>query len=77
VGLPQKVVEVSLTNGVLHVRFEHPETAESDAEPLPTATHAYLSRDERMGKVTALEILDIDRLLAELEEGSAAAQQRG
>jgi len=74
VGLPRKVVEVSLTGGVLHIRFEYPETAEPDVEPLPTAAPAYLFRDEKTGRITALEILDVDELLAELEEGSAAAQ---
>jgi len=68
VELPRKVVEASLTNGVLHIRFEYPETAESDVEPLPTATPAYLFRDEKTGRITALEILDVDELLAELEE---------
>jgi len=72
VELPRKVVEVSLTGGVLHVRFEHPETAESDVEPLPTATPAYLFRDEKTGRITALEVLDVDGLLAELEESAAA-----
>jgi len=74
VELPRKVVEVSLTGGVLHIRFEHPETLESDVEPLPTATPAYLFRDEKTGRITALEVLDVDELLAELEKGSAAAQ---
>jgi len=69
VELPRKVVEVSLANGVLHIRFEYPETAESDVEPLPTATPAYLFRDERTGRITALEILDADGLLAEIEGG--------
>jgi len=75
VELPRKVVEVSLTGGVLHVRFEYPETTESDVEPLPTATPAYLFRDEKTGRITALEILDADGLLAELGEGSTAAQR--
>jgi len=75
VKLPRKVVEVSLTGEVLHVRFEHSETAELDVEPLLTATPAYLFRDERMGRITVLEILDVDGLLAELEDGSAVAQR--
>jgi len=72
--LPRKVVEVSLTNGVLHIRFEYPETTESDVEPLPTSTPAYLFRDEKTGRITALEILDVDGLLAELGERSATTQ---
>jgi len=75
VELPWKVVEVSLTGGVLYVRFEYPETAESDVEPLPTATPAYLFRDEKTGRITALEVLDVDELLAELEKGSASVQR--
>jgi len=50
VKLPRKVVEVSLTGGVLHVRFEHLETSESDVEPLPTSTPAFLFRDEKTGE---------------------------
>jgi len=46
VELPRKVVEVSLTGGVLHIRFKYPETIESDVEPLPTATHIPIQRRE-------------------------------
>lgn len=66
VKLPRKVVEISLTEGVLHIRFEHPETVETDVEPLPTETPVYLFRDEKTGRVTALEILDVKQLLEEL-----------
>ena len=58
VRLPRRVINVSLIEGVLHVRFEYPETVESNVEPLPTETPVYLFRDEGTGRVTALEVLN-------------------
>jgi len=66
IKLPRRVVEISLAEGVLHIRFEHPEKSESDVEPLPTETPAYLYRDDETGRITAMEIIDVDQMLAEL-----------
>ncbi len=64
--LPSKVIEISLSDGVLHIRFEHPEGSETEVEPLPTRTPIYLFRDDKTGRVTALEIVDVDGILKEL-----------
>jgi len=71
--LSRKVVEVSLTNGVLCVRFEHLETAETGVEPPLAATPAHLFRDEKTRRNTAVKALELDEPLAEL--GVSAAQQ--
>ena len=66
VRLPRKVIEASLAEGVLHIRFSHPKTREVDVEPLPLKTPVFIFRDEETGEITALETLDIDQLLREL-----------
>lgn len=66
IKLPRRVVSVSLAEGVLHVRFAYPKTMETDVEPLPLKTPAFLFRDEETGEITALEIIDIEEALAEL-----------
>jgi len=67
VKLPRKVIEVSLAEGVLHIRFNHPKTREVDVEPSPLKTPVFIFRDEGTGEITALEILDVDQLLRELD----------
>lgn len=62
VKLPSRVVEVSLlpSEGVLHVRFAEPKRLEL-GEPLHPLVHIY--RDEDTNEVTAIEIIDLERLL--------------
>jgi len=67
VKLPRRIVSVSLNRGVLYIRFTYPRTGESDVEPLPLKIPTFLFRDEETGEVTALEIMDIDEVLKELE----------
>ncbi|PNV78632.1 MAG: hypothetical protein C0200_00055 [Thermoproteota archaeon] len=66
IKLPTTVIEVSLAEGVLHIRFSHPKTREADVEPLPLKTPAFIFRDEETGEITALEILDLGEALREL-----------
>ena len=64
--LPKKVVSISLSENVLHIRFAHPQTRETDVEPLPLKTPIFLFRDEKTREVTAIEIINIDEALKEL-----------
>ena len=66
IRLPKKIIEVSLSEGVLHIRFAYPKTRETEGEPLPLEAPAVLFRDEETGEITALEIVDIDDALEEL-----------
>ena len=68
VKLPRRLVGVSLADGVLHIRFTHPRAREATVEPLPLKTPVFLFRDEEAGEPTALEILDLDQLLEELQQ---------
>jgi len=67
---PKKVVGLTLSNNVLHIRFAYPMTRETEAEPLPLRTPAILFRDEETGEVTALEVVDVEEALKELKESS-------
>ena len=64
--LPKKVVSISLSENTLHIRFTHPKTIETDVEPLPLKTPIFLFRDEKTKEITALEIINIDEALREL-----------
>jgi hypothetical protein len=64
---PKEVVEASLVRNVLHVRFSYPRGAEVEVEPLDLKTPVFLFRDCETGDVTALEVLDVDELLKELD----------
>lgn len=66
VKLPRRVIDVSLVDGVLHIRFNYPKTRETDVEPFPLKTPTFLFKDEETGEITALETVDIDTLLTEL-----------
>jgi hypothetical protein len=49
------------------VRFSYPRGAEVEVEPLDLKTPVFLFRDCETGDVTALEVLDVDELLKELD----------
>ena len=66
VRLPGNFIDISLADGVLHVRFAKPEGAEVNVEDLPLETPTFIFRDST-GKVTALECIDYDELLEELK----------
>ena len=66
IELPDKVIEVSLVRGVLHMRFDYPKGPETDVEPLPFKTPVFLFRDEKTDKITALEIVGVEELLEEI-----------
>ncbi|MGC8578243.1 MAG: hypothetical protein ACP5M7_09680 [Thermoproteota archaeon] len=59
--LPKEVIEASIVprEGVLHVRFKEPKEAEL-GEPLHPRIHLY--RDKDTGEITALEIIDPEKL---------------
>jgi hypothetical protein len=59
--LPKEVIETSIVpgEGVLHVRFKEPKEAEL-GEPLHPRIHLY--RDKDTGEITALEIIDPEKL---------------
>ncbi len=65
--LPEEVIEISLVRNVLHVRFSYPKGAEVEVEPLQLKTPVFLFRDCETGEVTAIEVLDVDELLKELD----------
>ena len=69
--LPQKVVSISLSENILHIRFTHPQTRETDVEPLPLKTPTFLFKDEKTGEITAIEIINIDEALKELNINSS------
>jgi hypothetical protein len=60
IRLPRRIIEVSLVPGenVLHIRFEEPE----EGEPIHPLVHLY--RDRRTGRITAVEVIGLDELLA-------------
>jgi hypothetical protein len=66
VRLPDNFIDISLADGVLHIRFAKPEGAEVNVEDLPFKTPTCIFRDST-GKITALECIDYERLLEELE----------
>jgi len=63
---PKKVVSVSLSENILHIRFTHPQTRETEVEPLPLKTPTFLFKDEKTREITAIEIINIDEALKEL-----------
>jgi len=65
--LPKKVVSISLSENILHIRFANPKTRETEVEPLPLTTPAFLFKDEKTGEITAIEIINIDEALKELK----------
>jgi hypothetical protein len=66
VRLPGSFIDISLADGVLHVRFAKPEGAEVNVEDLPLKTPTFIFRDATE-KITALECIDYEGLLEELE----------
>ncbi len=74
VKLPQRVVEVSLAEkySLLHIRFREPRKHEL-GEPLHPLIHIY--RDSETKEITALEIIDLNTLLAELRDKSCNTSQ--
>jgi hypothetical protein len=67
IELPSSVIEASLVRNVLHIRFSYPNKPETNVEPLPLKTPAFLFRDEESGEITAIEIIDIQEALKELK----------
>jgi len=72
VKLPRRVIGVTLSDNVLHVRFAHPRAREAAVESLPLKTPVFLFHDEETGEPTALEVLDLDQLLEELHKPRGA-----
>ena len=62
VSLPRRVIEAVLLpdEGVLHVRFEEPRGAEL-GEPIHPLI--YVFRDAETGRITAIEIIDLDEIV--------------
>jgi len=52
----------------LYVRSSYPNKPETYVEPLPLKTPAFLFREEESGEITAIEIIDMQETLKELEE---------
>jgi len=67
IKLPQEVVEAYLDpeTQLLHIRFAEPESTEG-SEPLPFKAIVNLFIDDKTGKITALEIIGIGRLMKEI-----------
>ncbi|WP_309493605.1 hypothetical protein [Candidatus Hecatella orcuttiae] len=63
IDFPSEVIEVSLEPklSLLCIRFEKPIQAEM-GEPVHPQIHLF--RDKNSGKITAVEILDVDELLS-------------
>jgi len=69
VELPRRVIEVALVeDSMLYVKFREPRGLEV-GEPLHPLIHVF--KDSESGEVTALEIIDLDRLLSELKSQNA------
>jgi len=64
-------VSVSLSENILHIRFAYPQTRETEVEPLPLKTPTFLFKDEKTREITAIEIIDIDEALKELNINSS------
>jgi hypothetical protein len=62
ISLPRKVIEASLIpeERILYIRFEEPNEGE-EGEPIHPLIHLF--RDRRTGRITAIEIIDLDKLL--------------
>jgi len=68
VKLPRRVIEVALVeDSMLYVKFREPRGSEV-GEPLHPLIHVF--KDSESGEITALEIIDLDTLLSELESQS-------
>ncbi|RLE74883.1 MAG: hypothetical protein DRJ44_06785 [Thermoprotei archaeon] len=64
-------MSVSLSENILHIRFAYPQTRETEVEPLPLKTPTFLFKDEKTREITAIEIIDIDEALKELNINSS------
>ena len=67
ISLPRKVISISLNQKVLHIRFAYPKTMETEVEPLPLKSLINLFRDKKTGEITAIEIIDIEDTLTEIQ----------
>jgi len=67
--LPRHVIEVSLVKeySILHIRFKEPKRYEL-GKPVHPLIHFYY--DAETGEITALEIIDLNTILAELKKTS-------
>jgi hypothetical protein len=67
VKLPRDITEIylNLAHDLLFIRFREPRGVEV-GEPLPLKTPVTLFTEEDTGKVTALEVIGISKLLTEL-----------
>jgi len=68
VKLPRKVIEAYLDDDhdLLFIRFKEPKKVEV-GEPLPTEAIATLFTDEDTNEVTALEIIELEEFLKEID----------
>jgi len=68
VKLPRRVIGVALVeDSMLYVKFGEPRGSEV-GEPVHPLIHVF--KDSESGEITALEIIDLDTLLSELESQS-------
>jgi len=69
VELPRRVIEITLVeDSMLYVKFREPQGLEV-GEPLHPLIHVF--KDSESGEITALEIIDLDKLLSELKSQNA------
>jgi len=63
IALPRRIIETALIpeEGILHIRFEEPEEAEL-GEPIHPLIHLF--RDRKTGRITAVEIVDLNKLVS-------------
>jgi len=69
VELPRRVIEVALVeDSMLYVKFREPRGLEV-GEPLHPLIHIF--KDSESREISALEIIDLDRMLLELKSQNA------
>ena len=60
-------IDVNEEMNILFIRFREPESVEI-GEPLDTEAVAILFTDEKSGEITALEVVELNTFLREIEE---------
>ena len=72
----RKIIGITLNKEVLHIRFNYPQTEETNVNPLPLKTPTFLFKEQKTNQITALEIININQALTELKENQLTTSKR-